>query len=152
MGNIYLMSIKPKFAFEIFSGKKKYELRRWIGVPVSPGSIIVVYVSGSVRAIMGEFKVGRVIEGDAKYLWRQLMGIPNAGIDKDDWPYIRNARRALAIEVLDPVLYKHPVKLETLRSIFPGFNPPQSYWLLVEGDPVLELLIRILRRKSGLEK
>ena len=75
MGNIYLMSIKPKFAFEIFSGKKKYELRRWIGVPVSSGSIIVVYVSGSVRAIMGEFKVGRVIEGDAKYLWLSLIHI-----------------------------------------------------------------------------
>ncbi|HID72513.1 TPA: DNA-binding protein [Candidatus Micrarchaeota archaeon] len=143
------MSIRPKFAYEIFSGKKRYELRRWIGVPVEPGSTVVVYVSGDVRAIMGEFTAGEVLLDSPTNQWRRVTSVPGSGIGRDDWPYIRGAKRAVAIEVVNPRVYRNPVRLETLRSIFPGFNPPLSYRLLAEGDPLLELLIKALREKAS---
>ena len=143
---LYLMSIRPQFAFQIFRGVKRFELRRWIGVPIEEGSIVVVYVSGNVRAIMGEFKVGKVISGRPEDVWREVIRYPSPGVDHDDWPYIRGANRALALEVVDAILYPRKVTLEELRRVIPGWMPPLSYKLLREGDPVYELIIKPLRR------
>ncbi len=144
----YLMSIRPKFAYQIFAGQKKFELRRWIGVPIESGSTIVVYVSGSVKAIVGEFKVGRVIVGPPRKVWDEVMKYPKPGIDEDDWPYIAGSKKAMAIEVLDPIIFTRPVKLEELRNIIPGFMPPLSYRVLYEGEPLSRMLIEYLRRQT----
>ena len=50
----YLMSIKPLFAEQILSGQKRYELRRRAG-EISAGSLVVLYASNPVKAIVGEF-------------------------------------------------------------------------------------------------
>ncbi len=148
---IYLMSIRPQFAFQIFRGVKKFELRRWIGVPIEEGSVIVVYASGRVKAIVGEFRVGRVIEGRAEEVWREVMRHPSPGVDHRDWPYIRGAERALALEVRNPVLYPRKVTLDELRMVIPGWAPPLSYKVLRVGEPVYELVIKPLRRYAGLD-
>lgn len=139
------MSIRPKFAMEIFRGEKRFELRRLRGRPIRPGSLIVVYASGHVKAIIGEFMVGRVIVGNPHRVWREASGTPGAGLDEDDWPYIRGSRTAMALEVAATRIYHRPVTLGELRSIFPGWNPPMSFKPLPEGDPLLELVIRKLR-------
>lgn len=147
----YLMSIRPKFAYQIFAGQKKFELRRWIGIPVEPGSTIIVYVSGTVKAIVGEFKVGKVIVGPPRKVWNEVMKYPSPGIDEDDWPYIAGSKRAMALEVLEPHIFSRPVKLEELRNIIPGFMPPLSYRVLYEGEPLSRLLIDYLRRMKRRE-
>lgn len=146
-GKKYLMSIRPKFAYQIFAGQKKFELRRCIGVPVEPGATIIVYVSGTVKAIVGEFRVGRVIVGPPKRVWDEIMKYPSPGIDEDDWPYIAGSKKAMALEVVDPHIFSRPIKLEELRNIIPGFMPPLSYRVLYEGEPLSRLLINYLRRK-----
>ncbi len=146
---IYLISIRPQFAYQIFRGVKKFELRRWANTPVPEGAVMVVYVSGNIRAIMGEFKVGKVIEGNAIDVWREVMKHPSPGVDSDDWPYIRGAQRALALEVVEPAMYPRRISLDELRRIIPGWMPPLSYKLLKEGDPTYELLIKPLRRLIG---
>jgi len=146
---MFLMSIRPKFAYQIFTGKKKFELRRWIGVPIPSGSTIIVYVSGNVRAIMGEFTVGKVIFGSPIYIWREVMKYPSPGIDEDDKPYISGAKKALAIEVLNPRLYARSISLEELRSIIPGFNPPLSYRRLYENEPLVRLILSYIREYSS---
>ncbi|MET1101921.1 MAG: DNA-binding protein [Pyrodictiaceae archaeon] len=143
---IYLISIKPYFAFQIFRGSKKFELRRWAGSSIEEGAIMVVYASGNVRAIIGEFKVGKVIEGRPEEVWRRILSYPESGVDADDWPYIRGAKRAYALEVREPRLYPRRVSLDEIRSILPGWMPPLSYKLLKEGDPVYELIVKPLRR------
>ncbi len=149
---LYLISIRPQFAYQIFRGVKKFELRRWIGVPVEEGSIMIVYASGKVRAIIGEFKVGRIIEGSAEQVWREVMKHPSPGVDHKDWPYIKGASKALALEVKHAVLYPRKVTLDELRMIIPGWMPPLSYKVLREGDPVYELVIKPLRRFAGLSR
>ncbi len=139
---VYLMSLKPKYARMIFAGVKKYELRRISGLPrVGEGSLIVVYVSGNVKAVVGEFSAGRILEGAPEALWARVRR-PGTGIGEDAWEYIRGAKRAIAIEVLEPRLYQRPVSLEEIRRIIPGWNPPFSYKRLEEGDPFLELVLR----------
>ncbi|MEB3851221.1 MAG: DNA-binding protein [Desulfurococcales archaeon] len=139
---VYLMSLKPRYARLIFAGVKKYELRRLSGVPpVEEGGRIVVYVSGNVQAIVGEFRAGSIIRGAPEYVWARVRR-PGTGIGEDAWQYIRGARRAMAIEVVGPTLYPRPVTLEELRRIIPGWMPPFSYKRLSEGDPLLELVLR----------
>ncbi len=145
----YLMSIRPKFAMQIFRGEKRFELRRLRGRAIPPHSLIVVYASGRIRAIIGEFRVGRVIIGSPRSVWREATSVRGAGLDEDDWPYIRGSRRAMALEVLDARLYSRPISLTELRSIFPGWNPPMSFKPLPEGDPLFEMVIKRLRKASG---
>jgi len=146
---LYLMSIRPKYAYQIFAGRKKFELRRWIGVPVVEGAIIVVYVSGSVKALMGEFRVGRVIMGSPQRVWNEIMRYEKHGIERDAWPYIAGAKKAMAIEVLEPRLYSRPVKLDELRQIFPGFTPPLSFRMLRVEEPLYRFLVKPLRESRG---
>jgi predicted transcriptional regulator len=147
--NMYLMSIRPKYAKAIFLGIKKYELRRLSGVPpVDEGSIIVVYVSGNVKSIIGEFRAGKVYKASPEIIWSMTKG-PEKGIEEDAWDYIKGAKKAMAIEVKDPKLYPRPVSLEEVRRIIPGWMPPMSYRQIEEGDPILELIIKPLRRYNA---
>ena len=142
---LYLMSIRPKYAYQIFTGRKKFELRRWIGIPVVEGAVIVVYVSGSVKALMGEFRAGRIITGTPQRVWNEIMKYESHGIERDAWPYIAGAKKAMAIEVLEPRLYQRPVKLDELRQIFPRFAPPLSFRVLHLEEPLYRFLVKPLR-------
>ncbi len=148
----FLMSIRPQFAYQILRGEKKFELRRWIGVPVAPGSVVVIYASGSVKALVGEFLVGRVYQGPAEDVWKQVMMHPSPGVDRDDWPYIRGAKKAMALEVERVIAYPRQVTLQELRRVIPGWQPPISYKVLREGDPLYELIVKKLRRLAGLDE
>ncbi len=139
------MSIRPRYARAIFAGIKKFELRRLIrGGPISGGSLIVVYVSGKVKSIVGEFTAGTVYRGTPEAIWNIASGKGN-GVGRDAWGYIKGARKAMAIEVRNPRLYSRPVSLEEIRRIIPGWMPPMSYRQINEGDPILELIIKPLR-------
>ncbi|MET1129108.1 MAG: DNA-binding protein [Thermoproteota archaeon] len=144
---IYLISIKPVYAHQIFQGTKKYELRR--NARIEPGSTMVVYVSGHVRAVVGEFDVGRVIEGSPQEVWSAVTKSSGHGIGRDAWRYIKNGRTAVALEVASRRLYPRRVTLEEIRRIIPGWMPPMSYKRLYEGDPFYELIVKRLRMLIG---
>ncbi|WP_232502282.1 DNA-binding protein [Aeropyrum camini] len=144
---LYLMSIRPQYARAIMAGRKKYELRRIHGVPpIEEGSIIVVYASGKVKSIIGEFEARRVIQATPEKIW-SIASKPGSGVGEDAWQYIRGAKRAIAIEVGSRRIYERPVTLEEIRRIIPGWNPPFSYTLLEPGSPIYEILIKRLRRR-----
>lgn len=142
----YLFSIKPIYAYRIFTGVKKYELRRYVGFEIEHGDEIILYVSGRVKSIMGEFTAGRVIKGAPEEVWKKLSRIPNTGVGEGDYKYIKGSRQAMAIEVLNPLVYPSPVELNTLRRILPDFNPPLSMRMLDENDPLIELIVKRVRR------
>jgi len=142
---MYLMSIKPKFAYQIFTGKKKYELRRHIGINIEEHSTIILYVSGKVKAVMGEFLAGKVLIGSPVYVWEKITCLPDSGLDEDDWPYIEGSRLAMAIEVLKPKVYRRPISLAELRNIIPNFMPPLSYREISSYEP-LYFIVKKLRK------
>ena len=148
---LYLISIRPVYAYQIFRGTKRYELRRGVAGSIPEGAVMVVYASGNVRALIGEFTVGRVIRGDAETVWRRVTSDRESGVKGDAWRYIRGADKAMALEVLEPRLYPRRVTLEEIRRIVPGWGPPLSYKLLREGEPLYELIVRKLRALAGLE-
>lgn len=144
---LYLMSIKPQYARAIFAGRKRYELRKLRGLPpIEEGSVIVVYVSGRIKSIVGEFRAGRVYKATPEKVW-SIASAPGSGVGEDAWHYIKGAGRAMAIEVSEAVMYERPITLEEIRRVIPGWNPPYSYKRLIEGDPLLELIISRLRAR-----
>jgi len=142
---LYLASIKPKYAYRIFTGTKKFELRRWIGIRPIENSTIVVYASGSVKAIIGEFKVGRVLFAKPSDIWDMLSTLGNTGVGVEDYQYIKGAKKALAIEVVNPILYIKPITLDEIRNIIPRFTPPMSFRELSIHEPLYEMIIRKAR-------
>jgi len=141
---IFLLSIKPKYSGAIFSGRKKYELRRLRGPRIPKGSLIILYVSGNTRSIIGEFTTGEVIEGTPENIWRTVSK-PRTGINPDAFQYIKGSKHAFAIEVVSPTLYSHPVTLDEIRNIIPGWTPPHSYVKLRQEDPLYRLIVEPLR-------
>ncbi|MCY0867921.1 MAG: DNA-binding protein [Desulfurococcus sp.] len=138
---VFIFSIKPVYAYRIFTGSKRFELRRFLGRYVERGDRIVLYVTGRVKAIMGEFTAGDVIKGPPEYIWRRLEALEYTGVLAGDYRYISGSKTAMAIEVVNPLMYKQPIPLRTIRRIFPDFNPPMSMRELDPFDPVVELLL-----------
>ncbi len=145
MATIFLMSIRPQYVRPIFARVKKYELRKISGAPrIEEGDVVIVYASGNLKSIVGEFTAGRVIEDLPEKVWA-LVHRPGTGVSRESWNYIRGARRAMAIEVRDPVPYPRPITLDEVRRIIPGWLPPFSYRELYTGDPFYELILRPVR-------
>ncbi len=144
---LYLMSIRPQYARAIFAGRKKYELRRLSGVrPVEEGALIIVYSSGKTKSIIGEFRAGKVMIATPERIWASVRR-PGTGIGEDAWFYVKGAKRAMAIEVVEPRLYPRPITLEEIRRVIPGWMPPFSYKKVKPGERIYELIIKRVRLK-----
>lgn len=142
MAPVFLMSIRPEYASEIIAGRKKVELRRLDGRrPVTEGSRVVIYSSGGVQSLVGEFRAHRVLIGLPEKVWTAVSS-PSLGVRVDSWRYIAGSRRAMAIYVAGVRRYQTPIHLSKIRKMLPWWNPPLSYRLLEDGDPVLELIIK----------
>jgi len=150
---LFLISIRPQYVRPIFSKTKKYELRRLTGQPrILEGSTMIVYASGNLKSVIGEFHAVKVIEAPPEKLWA-MVHKPGTGVTRESWNYIKGARKAIAIEVGDPTPYPRPITLDEIRRILPGWLPPYSYRELHEGDPFYELIVKPVRnsiyRRSG---
>jgi predicted transcriptional regulator len=137
------MSIKPKYGLEILRGRKKVELRGFVG-EIAPGDIVVLYLSSPVQAISGEFRAGRIVFG-VDEIKRFVEALEDPGVDEEDWGYLVGRRKPMAIEVLEPVEYEVKVTLRVLREEVPGFRPPMSYRLVKPVEPLYGVIERTRR-------
>ena len=66
--SVCLMSIKPKWAKEIYSGKKTVEFRK---SSPSVGSVVFLYECAPVQRVTGVFLVEAVLSAPAYRVWHQ---------------------------------------------------------------------------------
>ena len=131
-GTALLLSIKPHFVEQIFAGTKTVELRR-VRPRVVANDLVVVYASGTQKALVGAFLVADVHSKSPKSLWRQFR--TNTGLTKAEFDaYFEGVDVGFAIEVAQSWRLSEPVSLSTLRSQDDGFHPPQSYRYLNSAD------------------
>lgn len=64
--SVCLMSIKPKWAKELYSGKKTVEFRK-SSPPLD--SLVFLYESAPVKAVTGCFQVQAVLTSNASHIW-----------------------------------------------------------------------------------
>ncbi len=129
---VLLLSIKPEYANKIFSGEKTVELRR-TKPNLKRGDIVAVYVSSPIMALSGQFEVDEVLERKPEKLWSEVG--EESGIKKNEFEnYYRGAEIGFGIKIKKVVNFKRPVPLSNLRKTWTGFNPPQIYRYLPQGE------------------
>ncbi len=125
--NVVLLSIKPKYGKAILNQIKKFELRKCVGKPIRSGDLIIMYFTSPIKAVSGYFIAGRVYIEHPEVLKLIMSKVENTGIDEEDWSYVENYPKAMAIEVINPKPCR-PVSLEKLKQL--GITPPMSYMFL----------------------
>ncbi|MDD5369404.1 MAG: hypothetical protein PHQ40_09975 [Anaerolineaceae bacterium] len=115
-----LLSIKPDFALQIFTGKKKYEYRRRIFK--QPVETIIVYASSPLKMVIGEFEVEELIWDDLDELWDKTKCA--SGITEEYfYQYFEQKKRGYAIKIGKVTRFDDPLPLvETY-----GVTPPQFF-------------------------
>lgn len=126
-----LVSIRPRFVEQIFAGTKTVELRR-IRPRVKTGDLVIVYASGSQKALVGAFQVGNLVALSPTTIWRRYSS--KTGLTRSECDtYFTGLTTGFAIEIARTWQLPVPVQLETLRSQRGGFHAPQSYRYLDLG-------------------
>lgn len=112
---ILLLSIKPKYAKQIFETKtKKVELRR-VRTRLKEGDIVLVYVSSPAKIFLGSFEVEDVIESKAsrkelKNFWKKFQD--SVGITQQEFnSYYKGASVIVGIQIKNINLFENPVEL-----------------------------------------
>ena len=92
---VLLMSVRPRFASAILSGSKTVKLRR-TRPNVDPGSLVLLYSSSPVKALVGWARLKTIVEGTPDWVWRNHQG--DAGISDSDFEiYFSGASTAFAL-------------------------------------------------------
>src|ERR1700674_964902 len=148
-GTALLISIRPNFAEQIFSGTKTVELRR-VCPRVETGDLVIVYASGHEKSLVGAFQVSAVIKSTPTNIWKRFG--PRTGLKRTDFEsYYANVEIGYAIELSRTLRLLTPVKLADLRRQPGGFCPPQGYRYLNLSEVFNlggEAMMRMNRRRS----
>lgn len=124
-GAALLLSLKPRFADAIFSGTKRFELRR-VKPRLSAGDLIIAYVTVPRCKVEGAFEVSQVLAMPPRALWQAVREA--AGVTKEEFDtYFEGTELGFAIEIRK-VWRMAPVTLATMRRL--RLRPPQSYQYL----------------------
>jgi len=120
-----LISIRPRFADLIFNDQKHVELRRR-RPRVGRGDLVFVYVSSPIKALIGAFEIGEVIEKSPGMLWRKLG--EQTGLTRMEFnDYFKEKTIGFGLIIARSWRLPAPVKLSSLRKRRAGFHPPQAY-------------------------
>jgi predicted transcriptional regulator len=126
LNNEILVSIKPKYAYQILSGAKLIEIRkrfseRWTG------SRAVLYASSPEKALIGEATVRSVTSGRPSDIWARFGTAIGCSPDEFE-EYVGSATKVSAIELDAAVPYKQPIGLAQLSHLVQeDLRPPQSF-------------------------
>ena len=117
-----LLSIKPEYADQIFSGTKKYEFRK-SAFKKAGIKTVVVYSTMPVGKVIGEFEIDEILWEQPHDLWEETKKF--AGISRDFFfDYFSGREKAVAIKVGEAKRYDQPISLCDLGD---NIKAPQSY-------------------------
>jgi len=123
MNNI-IISIKPKFCKEIYSGRKILELRKSIGSEFIPGTRLYIYASTPTKSINGEAIIDKVCRLSIEEIKKSYLAA--ACIDEKDFDsYYLGKSVGYVIFLRDIKKYSNELSLQEMLKI--GFHAPQSF-------------------------
>jgi predicted transcriptional regulator len=135
-----LLSLRPRFAEAILQKTKTVELRR-TRVSAPPGTVLVLYASSPVMAVVGVATIAARDTDTPARIWRRYRdGLGLTRREFDD--YLAGADQATGIVIDRPQPLPDPFTLTWLRH-HAAFRPPQSYRFISVDDP------EPLRRLAG---
>ena len=127
-----MLSIKPKYAKQIFQGTKKYELRKKVW-NLGTKNIVLVYASEATKKIIGEFYSTKVISDTPEKIWNKYKD--KLGISEEEYfKYFEGRTVAYAIKIKNFIKYKVPISLKEIRDT----RAPQAYMYLEDYETLYE--------------
>lgn len=123
MKNI-IISIKPKFCKEIYSGAKVLELRKSIGVEFVPGARLYIYESAPTKSLTGEAVIESVSKLSVEDIKRTYLSA--ACIDEQEFDrYYCGKACGYVIFLRDVRQYSNKLFFKEMMRV--GFHAPQSF-------------------------
>ena len=119
-----LLSVRPRFARALLSGRKTVEIRRkFPNVPA--GVTVVIYSSSPEKTVIGTMRVRSFAKSNARAIWRDYSS--KIGINESELrDYLNGAAVPSVLELEEPNLWVRPVPLEELRRNL-QLEPAQSF-------------------------
>ena len=120
-----ILSIRPKYSEKILEGRKTVELRRRFPVSPGKGTIVYIYSTAPVRALVGSAEIKTVLKLPISDIWQHYSG--NASILRSDFDdYFAGLAEGVVIELSNIKALSRMIALSELRERC-GFTPPQSF-------------------------
>lgn len=124
MSRRVLLSIRPRFAEAILDGTKTYELRRRFPT-LDRGTIIYLYSSSPVMAIVGSFVSGEIRREEKAMLWEALKD--KFALDHVEFSdYLHGQNEGIALHTTNVTRFRNPISLSQVRSAM-NVEAPQSF-------------------------
>ena len=120
-----LLSVKPKYAEEIISGRKKYEFRKTIFKRDNIEKMYI-YSTSPVKKIIAIVDIDGILSDSPQKLWEQCHN--DAGISEPEFfNYFKNSDVGYAIKISNVQEFPIPIDPYHLNE---DFRPPQSFYYL----------------------
>lgn len=138
-----LISLEPRHAENILSGKKTVELRRR-RPNVQPGTLLWLYSKMPVGSIVGHATIKKIYEDSPDKLWRRFRS--EVGVTRDEFfSYFYCRDMAVALQLENTAALPAPITLHRLREMDERFQPPQ-FFARLSGDGIAADAFRGLLR------
>jgi len=141
MEDFILMSIKTKYANQIFAGIKKYEYRRRSLGDKNIGKKIFIYSSEEEKAIVGYIVVEDIIKGDINF----ILDSTNYNGDDSIIDYFNNCDVCYALKIKNAVRFDFSISLSEIRKRDDNFVIPQYYRYIKENEYIYNILIEKIK-------
>ena len=138
-----IISLKPRYADLILSGKKSVELRNR-AVRLESGTTIWIYATRPVGRIVAFAKVKAVVYGEPTSIWKKFKR--EICIEKSEFnSYTEDRERVSAVALTRVQKLTERPTLNGIRELTGTFHPPQFYAYLTSENELLEVLNGISR-------
>lgn len=136
MEQLILISIKTKYANQIFDGTKLYEYRRKSIGEKNCNKKIFVYSSSEEKAIIGYIIVDKILKGNINYILKETNNKNNGDIID----YFNGCDKCYALKIAKAVKFKTPIYLSEIKKKEKNFVVPQFYRYIKENEYIYEEL------------
>ena len=131
-----LISIKTKYANQIFDGTKKFEFRRRSIGDKNCNKKIFVYSSEKDREIIGYIIVDKILKGNLNY----ILEATNYKNSKDIIDYFYGCDECYALHISETHKFWEPIKLEYIKNKYKDFVIPQFYRYIKKDESIFNEL------------
>lgn len=135
-----LISLEPRHAENILTGRKRVELRKR-PMNVHVGTTVWIYAKLPVGSVVGTAKVRAVHAATPSSIWRRFG--KDAGITKQEFSaYYGEATQAVVLVLEETTRFENAISLAHLREATGAFYPPQFFTRLFPEHPVFKVMKR----------
>ena len=133
---LLLMSIKTKYANQIFAGTKEYEFRRKSIGEKNCYKKIYIYSSEEEKVIVGYIIVDKILSGNLE----KIEALTNSFNNKSMENYFNGCEECYALHISEHHKFINPIKLDDIKNQYKKFVVPQFYRYIREEEPIYDLL------------